>query len=277
MNMKSLLIFALLTGFSWPTLSTYAQSALQAGTAQVEITPPLGCPMWGYESRKEGANGVHDPLMAKVLILKSTETTVALVSWDVCEFQSPWLHQQMKPLGIDHLLLLCSHTHAGPFGAVSRRTSLEKTVEERILKAIRKRRPICSRLYRRWGRIHRWVTNACAAILTLVHHPVRQSERFPRGRRSYCRRDPCHRWAGFARCLSITAAAVVMGSTTKLSADYGGQYRRGENWGTRPLLFARAARASTSVHGARRGPPGRFQPVDKMGNFAKEESLRLNK
>ncbi len=88
--------------------------AIYAGIARTDITPPMGSPMYGYSSRTEGAEGVLDSLMAGVLVLKSDEAAVALVSLDVGKFQSPWLHDQAQALGLDHILLLSSHTHAGP-------------------------------------------------------------------------------------------------------------------------------------------------------------------
>src|SRR6266542_441089 len=49
-----------------------AQGAgLRLGTARVEITPPVGYPLQGYEARKQGSTRVHDPLFARVLVLKS--------------------------------------------------------------------------------------------------------------------------------------------------------------------------------------------------------------
>lgn len=115
--------------------------AISAGLAQADITPPLGCPMYGYASRKEGAVGVLDSLKARVLILKSEETVVALVSLDLGEFQSGWLQDRTHEMGIDYLLLLCSHTHAGPgFNRddfPSPEKPLRRIAEERILKAIR--------------------------------------------------------------------------------------------------------------------------------------------
>ena len=118
------------------------EPAILAGLAETDITPPLGSPMWGYASRTEGADEVLDSLLAKVLVLQSKQTTVALVSWDVCEFQLPWLRDRMADIGIDELLLQCSHTHAGPDLSRDDFPSAEKpwrrTVEERILDAIKK-------------------------------------------------------------------------------------------------------------------------------------------
>jgi len=43
-----------------------AGQVLRAGAAACDITPPVGCNMWGYSARQGAAKSVHDPLMAKV-------------------------------------------------------------------------------------------------------------------------------------------------------------------------------------------------------------------
>ncbi|MFB3785022.1 MAG: neutral/alkaline non-lysosomal ceramidase N-terminal domain-containing protein [bacterium] len=286
---KRLLILVQLTIFAFPCLAAYAQPAIQAGTAQVEITPPLGCPMWGYSSRTEGANGVHDPLMAKVLILQSTETTVALVSWDVCEFQSPWLHQQMKPLGIDHLLLLCSHTHAGPFLDApfpSADKPWKKTVEERILKAIQEAQAHLFPAYVAAGEgsitlgYNRLRRDPDGLSTTLFDNP----ERIPFG--------PVDPTAGVIRVTDEAGAvravlvhygchAVVMGpNNLKISADYvGAMYRAVEKelGGQALCLFAQGGAGDINPLFMARGE-GReedFEPVEKMGGFLAREVLAV--
>lgn len=130
-----LVAFALLT----PVLA--ARPAIYAGIARTNITPPIGSPMYGYSARTEGAEGVLDSLTAKVLVLKSDEAAVALVCLDVGKFQTPWLHDQIQDLDLDHIILLSSHTHAGPRftddfpqpGA-----TWQQTVEQRILVAIKR-------------------------------------------------------------------------------------------------------------------------------------------
>lgn len=120
------------------TLQTDA-GQIYAGIAQAEITPPTGGRTTGYSSAQP-TDGVHDPIYAKVLILKSDETTLAIVSWDTCVFNSPKLHESMSELGIDRLLLLNTHTHAGPnLGQTdfpSSENPWRNTVEERTLAAI---------------------------------------------------------------------------------------------------------------------------------------------
>ena len=51
---------------------------LKAGIARVEITPSTFMPMYGYANRKCGpANGTHDPLFAKALVLESGDSRMA--------------------------------------------------------------------------------------------------------------------------------------------------------------------------------------------------------
>lgn len=115
-----------------------AEPAIRVGLSRVEITPPVGGKMWGYAGRGPSTE-VHDPLFAKVAYFETAETKLALVSWEVCEFQSPWLRKQLEELGIPNLLLCSTHTHGGPDMDQEDFPSKEKpwrrTVEERILEA----------------------------------------------------------------------------------------------------------------------------------------------
>ena len=55
---------------------------LKVGAASVDITPPVGTPMAGYYSER-AAEGVHDPLYAKALVLEQDGTKAALVALDL--------------------------------------------------------------------------------------------------------------------------------------------------------------------------------------------------
>ena len=46
-------------------------SALTAGAARVEITPPLSIPYLGYAPRQAFFHGVHDPLFARAVVVNS--------------------------------------------------------------------------------------------------------------------------------------------------------------------------------------------------------------
>ena len=121
-------------------LTSPAAAEIQVGLAQVDITPPAGGRTTGYAAAQP-TDGIHDPLSARAVFLKSDTTAVVLVSWDLCVINSPWLFEQTKALGIDHLLLANTHTHAGPkleeldFPAPG--SPWRRTIEERVLQAIK--------------------------------------------------------------------------------------------------------------------------------------------
>lgn len=95
-------------------------SELRGGHARVDITPPLGCRMMGYGSRKEGAVGVHDPLYASALWLETGSERAVLVAHDLTSYDADMVDELRAAIraetGLaDHAILLnTSHTHAGP-------------------------------------------------------------------------------------------------------------------------------------------------------------------
>ncbi len=93
-----------------------ADVPLEAGVARVEITPVTLMPMYGYANRKCGpANGTHDPLQAKALVLRAGESRIAIVTLDIGNLVSDRLRREVaEKLGIPVLLLAASHTHSGP-------------------------------------------------------------------------------------------------------------------------------------------------------------------
>lgn len=135
MNCRRLLCFLLLTA----NAGLAAGAGIQAGITTVDITPPVGGKTIGYSSAKP-TDGIHDPVTASVLVLKSADAHVAIVSMDLCVFNSPALHEAVAELGIDTLLLMNTHTHSGPsmrqLDFPSAEQPWRKTVEKRILGAI---------------------------------------------------------------------------------------------------------------------------------------------
>jgi hypothetical protein len=92
---------------------------LKAGAARVEITPPVGHQLWGLASRVGPSTGVLDPLFARVLVLKSAESSLAVVTLDLGRTfdvqQMGDLRARVKQeLGIQHVVFCASHTHNGP-------------------------------------------------------------------------------------------------------------------------------------------------------------------
>jgi neutral ceramidase len=104
-------------------LAVLRSSAVEVGVASCDITPDVKkfkVPMAGYGARKgEPAVGVHDPLHAKVLMLRDGNRTMALVTFDLRSV-NPLLKKQTleKAAGLgltaDTLFFCASHTHDGP-------------------------------------------------------------------------------------------------------------------------------------------------------------------
>jgi neutral ceramidase len=94
---------------------------MKIGAAVVDITPPVGLEMYGYEARVGGATGIHDPLHARVLVAEGRDgTTVALVVADLLQIeerlQGIIAAEVLRTTGItrEHLQLAGTHTHSGP-------------------------------------------------------------------------------------------------------------------------------------------------------------------
>ena len=88
---------------------------LRAGVARVEITPPIGFPMGGYAARSGPSTGIHDPLYATALLLKTDEVTVAIISCDLLSFPSERVVSLARDRRLaDHVLIAATHTHSGP-------------------------------------------------------------------------------------------------------------------------------------------------------------------
>jgi len=95
---------------------------LEAGSTQVDITPPSGQPMYGYFDRitkHQVASGTLDPLYARVLVLQAEDKRAALLTLDLGRtFDDSWLdrlrHKASKASHIDQLIVTASHTHSGP-------------------------------------------------------------------------------------------------------------------------------------------------------------------
>jgi len=88
---------------------------LQIATASVDITAPVGYPMGGYGARKGVSQGTHDPLLAKVLLIKSNGKQFGIVTSDLVLMTSARVAAEARDqLGIQPLLQIASHTHSGP-------------------------------------------------------------------------------------------------------------------------------------------------------------------
>src|SRR5437588_787257 len=93
---------------------------LKAGAARIDITPPVGFPMWGYAVRRdEPSVKVRDPLHARAVVLAVGTSKIALVSLDLGRAPTRQsvanIRKQLKDAAqIETIFLVASHTHHGP-------------------------------------------------------------------------------------------------------------------------------------------------------------------
>ena len=65
-------------------LGTATAEVLEVGAHTVDVTPPIGIPMWGYGNRHDDlSTGVMDPLQANALVLAVGENKLAIVGLDI--------------------------------------------------------------------------------------------------------------------------------------------------------------------------------------------------
>jgi hypothetical protein len=97
----------------------WAAKSLQAGVSRVDVTPPLSmkASLGGYgERNSKPAEGVHDRVWIKCVVLSDGESRLALVTADVLGFPPPVRAAVVEKLkranpAVDEVLLLPSHTH----------------------------------------------------------------------------------------------------------------------------------------------------------------------
>lgn len=107
-----------------------------AGTARVDITPPVGHAMGGYSDRKGNGTGTHDPLYSTVLVLQSGSNSLALVTADLRSFVSTRVGDEARRrFGVQTTIISVSHTHSGPL-TWEARTPWYAEAEDKMIDAI---------------------------------------------------------------------------------------------------------------------------------------------
>jgi neutral ceramidase len=277
--------------------TTHAAEELKAGVARVEITPSTLMPMYGYANRKCGpANGTHDPLMAKVLVLEAGDSRMAIVTTDLGSLVSENLRREVaSKLGIPVLLLSASHTHSAPaflpFGsapassaeAVAYLAGIEAKIFGAIEQASRSMFP--ARLGIGKGSLQAGYNRLLLREDGRARAVFDNLERIP-----YGPVDPeivllrVEDESGRARALLVhyAAHAVVLGPTScKYSADYPGVMQSAverELEGTQVMFVQGGAGDINPLFQGRSGREADdFGVMEKMGQLVASEVLRANK
>ncbi|HOX36987.1 MAG TPA: neutral/alkaline non-lysosomal ceramidase N-terminal domain-containing protein [Candidatus Brocadiia bacterium] len=101
-----------------------AGPALFIGVAHVDMTPEGPVPLAGYGARyPKLSEGIHDRVFARCVVIRSGETTLALVSCDFRGMSAPLGRDIAKiaaesgcPVPADNIMIAGTHTHGGPGG-----------------------------------------------------------------------------------------------------------------------------------------------------------------
>lgn len=199
----------------------------QAGAASADVTPPTGLPMWGYGARRDKPNqGVMDPLQANALVLAVGAQRLALVGLDMGrapprESFGRIRQRVLREAGVQHVLIVASHTHHGPVLEVahlpdpkhSYLQTLETKLADVIIAAAKKLQPA------RIGAAHRMLT------LNRNRHS-KMAERPVDAELIVVRVDDA---AGKPIAIAVNFAAhptIIPASVMLYSADYPGHMRR---------------------------------------------------
>ncbi len=115
--MAAILCCLTLSSGTWSPSATHAAD-LTAGVARIDLTPPLETlpPLGGYGERmNRPAEGVHDRIFAKALVLSRGSQKFALVTVDIVGFPPTLKGALVERLGsgwsAGQIMLLASHSH----------------------------------------------------------------------------------------------------------------------------------------------------------------------
>jgi hypothetical protein len=92
---------------------------LKAGVAKLDITPPVGVRLAGFDERVFPSLAVHDPLWARAVVFDNGESRVGVVAADLLGVSADavaTVRRGAASLGIapQALLVAATHTHSGP-------------------------------------------------------------------------------------------------------------------------------------------------------------------
>ncbi|MDQ1296307.1 MAG: Neutral ceramidase [Bacteroidota bacterium] len=104
------------------------EGILRAGIAKIDITPDKPVKLYGYSSRKNSSEGIHDPLFARAVVFKNGEKKLVLVSTDLGSFSNEVFSVIQKSilekfnLKESELFLSTIHSHSTPVLLLNKET-----------------------------------------------------------------------------------------------------------------------------------------------------------
>ena len=118
MNRFGVCLFLLALGVGWVGAADVAAQPLRAGYSETDITPSLDGkrPVYiaGYGMNRKAA-GVHDPIMARCVVLECGGELIALASVDLVGLQYPAVKEIRSQLpNFRYVMVSSTHNHEGP-------------------------------------------------------------------------------------------------------------------------------------------------------------------
>ena len=253
---------------------------VSAAVLPLEITPPIGTRMDGYGARKDVSNNIHDPLYATLLLIKTEQGGVALVTMDLLAVTLNFTKKVRAALSPileipeDAILVAAIHSHAGPVGFLERvplLNSMEDPVQQEL--CLRKLSGAAG-----WVKSH----------LQPARLGIGRGEVHDLGRN---RNDPAAGLTDFevgvlrvddingqplAVLMNYGCHPTVLGpDNLSISADYPGAARAAlkKIYPGTAFLFTNGASGDVSTRFTRRGQG--FAEVERMGNILAGEVLKV--
>lgn len=94
--------------------------SLLAGSAARDISPTRPTALYGYPHVERVSTGIHDPLLATVLVLRHGTATVVLAALDILMLDPAFARELRRDVartvgcGEEDVFIGCTHTHSGP-------------------------------------------------------------------------------------------------------------------------------------------------------------------
>ena len=136
---KWIVTLIVLTGIITPAM------ALTGGVARCDITPPPGGLMYGFAARGTNVStGIHDPLLARVLVLRSDNSNMVLICLDLGDIAKESMDAIRTAVkdstGLENLVFAVSHSHSsGLFQEdfPSKEAPWARDVEAKVIEAVK--------------------------------------------------------------------------------------------------------------------------------------------
>ena len=272
--------------------SNQARAGLRAGLATADITPPVGGRMAGYGERLLVSARIHDPLGARALVISDGDEALAIVTLDLAGIDkktSTTVKTGIKEeTGIEHVMLLSSHTHSGPEASPAFPSKEKPWITEtqhKIVKAVAEAQAALTPVRYGVGKgevregHNRRKVHPDGSVTMFWRNEAREATEpvdYELGVIQFNTMDG----AAFATLVNFTCHPVVLGpKNLEISADYPGVLRTTvEEAVGGTCLFANGACGDINPFMDKSDPAqGAFEEMEKMGRAVGEEAVRLVK